>query len=154
MGSLQPKSYNSSYYDDQYLFSNNGLDIDNYERLHLDPIIGFYKCDELYSLFNKYVDDTAQKFVCTRPFYSSKGDLPAGTVLIVDSGYRWRSDCWREAATYSPRPDNVTNNFTVLTDLFMETFRTRTFNVSKTNSGYVYQNATDFMNHFRIYIEK
>ena len=154
MGYLQSKSNNPYYSNDQYLFSNHDLNIDDYERLHLDPIIGFYKCDELYSLFNKYVDDTAQKFVCTRPFYTSKGELPAGTVIIVDSGYRWRSDCWREKATYSPRPDNVTTNFTILDNSFMSTFRMRTFNVSKTNSGYVYQNATDFINHFRIYLEK
>ena len=154
MGYLQPKSNNPYYSNDQYLFSNHDLNIDDYERLHLDPIIGFYKCDELYSLFNKYVDDTAQRFVCTRPFYTSKGELPAGTVIIVDNGYRWRSDCWRENATYSPRPDNVTTNFTILDNSFMSSFRMRTFNVSKTNSGYVYQNATDFINHFRIYLEK
>lgn len=153
MGGLTPKGTNTYYYSDTYLFENRGLDIDNYERLHLDPITGFYKCDSYYYLMNSYVDATAQRFVCTRPFVTADGDLPEGTVLIVDSGYQWRSDCWGAKATYSPRPDNVSTNFTILNSSFMSSFRRRTFNVSRTD-GYtkVGQNSIEFMNHFRIYI--
>ena len=152
MEGLVPKSHNAHYEDDSYLFSNHSLDIDNYERLHLDPITGFYKCDELYYLFNKYKDDTAQRFVCTRPFYTRNGDLPAGTVIIVDNGYQWRSDCWTEKATCA-RPENVTENFTILDSSFMSPYRRRTFNISKTNGWEkVGQNSIIFMDHFRIYV--
>ena len=48
---------------------------------------------------NSYVDGTAQQFVCTRPFFTANEDLPANTVIIVDSGYRWRSDCWIQHGT-------------------------------------------------------
>ena len=123
-----------------------------FDRIHIDPIIGFFKCDEKYDLTNKYVDNTAQKFVCTRPFITQNGDLPENTVIIVDSGYQWRSDCWQSHGTYSSRPDNVTNNLTRLTSSIMSNFRVRTFNVSSTSSTLVGQNAIDFINHLRIYV--
>ena len=155
LGSIPIKDRNDSYYSDLSLFNNYGLDINNYHRLHLDPIMGFYKCDEIYSFFNKYADDewhTALKFVCTKPFFRVNNDLPEGTVLIIDSGYQYRSDCWKEKGTYSPRPNNVTTNFTILDSSFLGDFRVRTFNVSATSGTYVYQNAIAFMNHFRIYL--
>ena len=154
MGGLNPKTYNSYYNSDKTLFTSNSKNINNFERVHLDPITGFYKCDSYYYLMNSYVDDTAQRFVCTRPFVTAESDLPAGTVLIIDSGYQWRSDCWTEKAT-TTRPNNVSTNFTVLDSSFMSPYRRRTFNISKTD-GYtkVGQNSIDFMNHFRIYVPK
>ena len=154
MTGLTPKSNNPSYASDSSLFSANGLNIDNYTRVHLDPITGFYKCDSYYYLMNSYLDSTAQKFVCTRPFYKYNNDLPVNSVIIVDSSYQYRSDCWGEKATYSPRPNNVTTNFSVVNDSFINPFRRRTFNISNTNSSLVGQNSIDFMNHFRIYIPK
>ena len=148
---LKTLDQNDYYENDSDLFSNNGLDIDTYERVRLDPIIGFYKCDSYYSLMNSYIDTTAQRFVCTRPFASNNGDLSEGTVIIVDSGFQWRSDCWGDHGTHE-RPNNVSTNFTALTSEFMSGLRVRTFNVSKTdNSTLVNQNAIEFMNHMRIY---
>ena len=148
MAGLTPKSYNPYYSTDASNFTNHGYDIDNFHRLHLDPITGFYKCDELYSLYNKYIDDTAKKFVCTRPFNTKDNDLPAGSIIILDSGYQWRSDCWIEKGTYPDRPSNVTTNFYVVNSSFMSPFRRRTFNVSKTNGGYVGQNAINVFTHY------
>ena len=154
IGNIKPKDYNPKYLDDSELFTANSLDIDDYERIHLDPITGFYKCDSYYYLMNSYVDDTAKKFVCTRPLYNYKGDLGAGTVIIIDPGYQYRSDCWGAKETYSPRPENVNTNFVVLDSSFMNSLRRRTFNVSSTNSYYVGQNSIDFINHLRIYQPK
>ena len=151
MYGLTPKSYNESYNTDSNLFQNNGLNIDFYERVHLDPITGFYMCNEYYDLTNKYVDDTAKRFVCTRPFYKVNNDLKEGTVIIADSGYQWRSDCWGNYGSYSPRPNNVTSQFTLLDDSFWNNFRRRTFNISSTSSAYVNQNYVGLVNHVRIY---
>ena len=148
---LTPKSANLCYAIDRDIFLNNDFNIDYYERMHIDPITGFYKCDDssCYDLTNKYTDDTAKKFVCTRPFYSANNDLPEGTVLILDNGYQWRSDCWDAYGDYSPRPSSVTAQFSVLDSSFWNGFRRRTFNVS--NGSYVNQNYVDVLNHFRIY---
>ena len=151
MTGLKPKEYNPNYYSDSSLFSDKNYKIDSYKRVHLDPIMGFYKCDSYYYLMNSFQDDTAKKFVCTRPFYSSKNELPENTILIVDSGYQWRSDCWVEQGTHA-RPNNVTTAFTVLKSSFMDEFRNRTFNISSTSNNYVGQNHRVFMDHFRIYV--
>ena len=151
MAGLNPKEYNPTYYSDESLFINKNYKIDSYKRVHLDPIMGFYKCDSNYYLMNSFQDDTAKKFVCTRPFYSSKNELPENTILIVDSGYQWRSDCWADHGTHA-RPSNVTTAFTVLKSSFMNEFRNRTFNVSSTNNNFVGQNHRAFMDHFRIYV--
>ena len=152
IGELKVKSANDKATADRTLFTDNLLNFDSFERIHLDPITGFYKCDSYYELLNSYKDDTAKKFVCTRPFYSSKGDLPENTVIVVDSGYQWRSDCWGSYGSYSPRPSNVSQRLTKLDSSFWNGFRRRTFNVSSTSSSYVGQNYLDFMNHLRIYV--
>ena len=150
--SMTIKDANPYYSSDKTIFQNNYKNIDAYERLHLDPITGFYKCDSYYELTNSYVDDTAKKFVCSRPFYSARNDLPEKTVIICDSGYQWRSDCWGDHGSYSPRPGNNSAPFTCLTSSFWEGFRRRTFNVSSTSSSYVNQNYVSFMQHVRIYV--
>lgn len=154
---LKTKDQNSKASGDATLFTNNSLDISNYELLHLDPIYGFYYCISGADVTNNYIDDTAQRFVCTRPFFSARGDLPIGTVIIIDSGYNWRSDWWGQfgAATYRPEP--TTTQFTQLDASFWDAsnknIRIRTFNVSKTD-GYtkIGQNAIDFIEHLRIYV--
>lgn len=148
---LRTLDQNDYYEADKTLFTNNSSNIDWYERVHLDPIIGFYKCDSYYYLMNSHVDDTAKKFVCTRPFVTANGDLPENTVIIVDTGFQWRSDCWSDHGTHS-RPSNVTTNYTTLTSDFMSELRVRTFNVSETGGAYVGQNAIGFINHMRIYV--
>ena len=153
VGNIKTKGDNSQYVEiDTGLFESKGLNIEAFERVFLDPITGFMKCDSYYTLYNSYSDDTAKKFVCTRAFYSANGDLPANTVIIVDSGYQWRSDCWTAYGTYSNRPNNVTNTITVLDSSFMSGFRRRTFNVSSTNGYYVNQDHINFLNHMRIYV--
>ena len=152
IGELKVKGANDKYDADKVLFKSSSLNIDSFDRLHLDPITGFYKCDSYYELTNSYVDDTAKKFMCTRPFYSANGDLPENTVIIVDSGYQWRSDCWGDHGTYSPRPGNITSTLSVLNSSFWSGFRRRTFNVSSTSSSYVGQNYISFMEHLRIYV--
>ena len=151
---LKTKDDNNHYSDDSVLFNNNGKNINNYKRLHLDPIFGYYKCDSNYELKNSYyVDATAMKFVCTRPFYKVNGDLPAGTVIIVDSGWQWRSDCWTDHGTNSNRPNNETTPFKVLDAAFMNNYRVRTFNVSNTdNTTQCLDEAIEFMDHMRIYV--
>ena len=152
LGSNPAKGNNSYYTADKAVFTANSYNIDLYKRLHLDPITGFQKCDSYYYLKNSYVDSTAQRFVCTRAFYFDDGDLPVDSIIIVDSGYQWRSDCWGASGTHS-RPNNVSTQFTVVDNSFVSGLRRRTFNVSKTDgSTLVGQDFIEFMNHMRIYV--
>ena len=148
---LTPKETNDTYSADSALFTSNDVNINDYRRLQLDPITGFYKCDSYYYTMNSFVDSTAQCFVCTRPFFTANEDLPQNTVIIVDSNYQWRSDCWGANGTHS-RPNNVTTNFTILDSSFMSEYRTRTFNISKINLPSIVDQYLETMSHFRIYV--
>ena len=150
--SIVLKNTNTYASADRAVFTTEYVDFDAYDRYYIDPIIGFYKCDSYYNLQNSYVDNTAQKFVCTRPFFTDNGDLPENTVIICDTGYQWRSDCWADHGTTSSRPGNISTKFTRLDSNFMSQWRIRTFNFSKTNGGLVGQNHLDFANSVRIYI--
>lgn len=151
--SITAKSENSYYLTDKNTFQSNLLNIDSFQRVQLDPIAGFYNCSSNYYLMNSYTGDTPKKFVCSRPFFTANGDLPANTVIVVDSGYQWRSDAWKEQGTNSNRPGNVTTNLKKLDSSFMSPFRTRTINVSKTDgTTLVGQNYRSFMDHVRIYV--
>ena len=149
---LEKKTDNPYAESDRDLFTSNYLKFDSFERIHLDPITGFYKCDSYSYQKNSFVDDTAKKFVCTRPFFSRYNELPGNTVIVCDSGYQWRSDCWNQYGYTSSRPSNVSNPLTKCNAEFFSSYRVRTFNVSATNSSYVGQNHISFMNHMRIYV--
>ena len=151
VGNIRTKDVNDYYNLDKTTFTANSLKIDSFKKLHLDPITGFYKCDSYYYLLNSYVDSTAQRFVCTRPFHTADGELPENTVIIVDSGYQWRSDCWKDHGTCT-RPNNVSANLTRLASSFMSEYRTRTFNVSAVSTQNVGQNFIPMLNHMRIYV--
>lgn len=146
------KGYNSYSTNDRTLFTNEGLNFDNYKRVQIDPIIGYYNCYYYSTLDNGYTDDPGKMYICTRPFFTDRNDLPANTVVIADSGYKWRSDAWHDHGTTSQRPDPVSSSFTILDASFMSNYRVRTFNISKSNGDLVNQNAIEFANHVRIYI--
>ena len=146
------KGYNSYSTNDRTLFTNEGLNFDNYKRVQIDPIIGYYNCYYYSTLDNGYTDDPGKMYICTRPFFTDRNDLPENTVVIADSGYKWRSDAWRDHGTTSQRPDPVSSSFTILDASFMSNYRVRTFNISKSNGDLVSQNAIEFANHVRIYI--
>ena len=149
---IVPKGTNEYAASDRAIFAGEYLNFDSFDRVHIDPIIGFYKCDSYYNLQNSYVDSTAQKFICTRPFFTSEGDLPENTIIICDSGYQWRSDCWNDHGLTSSRPNNVSSRLTRLDSNFMNQWRIRTFNFSRTDGDIVGQNELLFANHVRIYV--
>lgn len=148
---VKVKGINDKYLQDKSLLADSNYNIDSYQRIELNPIYGFYKCDSYSDLTNSYVDSTAKRFVCSIPFYSKNNDLPKNTLIVIDSGYQWRSDCWKEYGT-NTRPGNVSSQITKLGNSFWEGLSRRTFNVSKTITESVNQNAINYMNALRIYV--
>ena len=146
------KGSNSYASSDRAVFVSERLNFDVYERVNIDPIIGYYNSQSYPTLQNGYIDNAGKLYVCTRPFFKDNNDLPENTVIITDSGYKWRSDAWYDHGRTENRPEPVTNSFYKLDSNFMDEYRIRTFNISKTNGDYVNQNAIEFANHVRIYI--
>ena len=137
---------------DSAVFIDQRLNFDAYERVNIDPIYGYLNSQYYATLENGYAEEYGPIYVCTRPFFKDNGDLPKNTVIITDTGYKWRSDAWHDHGKTDPRPNPVTSSFYKLDASFMDDYRLRTFNISKTNGDQVGQNAIEFANHVRIYV--
>lgn len=135
---------------DAELFATNGLNISGYTELSLNMTTNrFYNSTKSHGL-EPASDKNSPNFSATQIF--SIEDLPVGTVIIVDSGYQYRPDGWKDASTLnssSMRPGNISKNFTVIDDTWWGDFTLRGFNLGKT-SGTAMTEADNV--HLRIYV--
>ena len=139
--------------NDKTLFESQSLDINNYELYDYDYYNGFYNSsvrDDLYIEYNN--QSLSNKFICTEGF--NKETLPVGSVLIVDSGYKYRPDAWVGKTTTSPRPENVTTNFVVVDEAWWGDYTLKGFIISKTDNSVINNIPYEVVSHFRIYIPK
>ncbi len=139
--------------NDKTLFESQSLDINNYELYDYDYYNGFYNSslyDDLYIEYNN--QSLSKKFICTEGF--NKETLPVGSVLIVDSGYKYRPDAWVGKTTTSPRPTNVTTNFVLVDEAWWSDYTLKGFIISKTDNSVINNIPYEVASHFRIYIPK
>ena len=139
--------------NDKTLFESQSLDINNYELYNYDYYNGFYNSslyDDLYIEYNN--QSLSKKFICTEGF--NKETLPVGSVLIVDSGYKYRPDAWVGKTTTSPRPANVTTNFVLVDETWWGDYTLKGFIISKTDNSVINNIPHEVASHFRIYIPK
>ena len=142
--------------NDAALFTASGLDISSYTPVELGMSTGtFYNSTKSFGLRTSADGESASllsKFSGSSVF--TKTQLPEGTVIIVDSGYRYRPDGWKDGSTLtgsSARPANVSQNFTVIDNDWWGDLTLRGFNLSKTDDSAM----TDGDNtHLRIYVPK
>ena len=131
-------------------FALAGLDINDYELLDWEP-------NPLYC-WNASKSTKAGKSASMPQFTASKkftkAELPTGTVIVVDEGYKYRPDGWQEIdkVLSGTRPSATTAPFTVVDEEWWGDFNYRGFNISKA-SGSDPATAED-ATHFRIYIAK
>lgn len=139
--------------NDKTLFESQSLDINKYELYDYDYYNGFYNSslyDDLYIEYNN--QSLSKKFICTEGF--NKETLPIGSVLIVDSGYKYRPDAWVGKTTTSPRPTNVTTNFVLVDEAWWSDYTLKGFIISKTDNSVINNIPHEVASHFRIYIPK
>lgn len=143
----------TSTIDDSALFTQNSLDLANYELYDYDYYNGFYNSNIYTNLYIEYNNESlSNKFICTEGF--NKETLPVGSVLIVDSGYRYRPDAWVGTTITSSRPDNVTTNFVIVDESWWGDYTLKGFNISKTDNSLINNIPYEAVSHFRIYIPK
>lgn len=139
--------------DDGDLFVKNGLNIDGYELLDLDFLVGdFYNSTLGHALCGASAKNG--------PYYSAsriltREVLPVGTVIILDGGYQYRPEGWIDSDTKntsSSRPDSVSSTFTVITEEWWQNFTLRAFNLSH-SGGNVKMTAED-SSALRIYVPR
>ncbi len=112
----------------------NGKDIKNYTEIDIGEIFGaFYNATEASnpSGLNTGTSFT-QQFTTTKIF--TREDLPVGSIIIIEDGYKYRPEAWTKFDTVLPvaRPELTSNTFTLVTETWWDIFEYRAFNVSKT----------------------
>ena len=151
---LYDEETNNPYIDsDALLFSDNGLDINDYQLYEYTYSNGYYYSSvDATSLTFRYNASNSSKFICTEGF--TVDSLPAGSVLIVDEGYQYRPDGWFGEELNTTRPGNISDNFTVIDEAWWGNYMVRGFNISKINGEAINQIPYEAVSHFRIYILK
>ncbi|MBR5308598.1 MAG: DUF4886 domain-containing protein [Clostridia bacterium] len=95
--------------------------------------------------------DLAKCFVASQRF--TKEDLPVGTVITIDSGYKYRPDGWIDLETkntHETKPGNVTTASVTVTEEWWGDFNYRGFNISTTAQGDISENYLEVASHFNI----
>ena len=135
---------------DKSLFKTNGVDISNYRMLSLNITPNrFYNSTKSFGL-EPANDPNSPNFSATQIF--SKAEIPVGSIIIVDSGYRYRPEGWKDSTTKntsSTRPGNVSDTFVTVNEAWWGNFNLRGFNLSKTNGTAMTANDSS---HIRIYV--
>ena len=133
---------------DADLFKINGLDMSNFVELPLNMTTNrFYHSQNYAGLAPK--DNNSVNYSASAIF--TKEELPVGSVIIVDSGYKYRPEGWLVEGEISPvgRPSEVNTNFVVVTEQWWGDYTVRAFNLSKS----VKAPLTEEDNvHLRIYV--
>ena len=96
--------------------------------------------------------ELAKQFVATQMF--TRETLPIGSVIEIDSGYKYRPDGWITLDTKnsaSTRPQNVTATSVTVTEEWWGSFTYRGFNISKIAQSDISDSYPDVASHFRIY---
>ena len=137
---------------DEQLFNENGLDINDYELLDFTVTVGAYY-DSRTGM--DLISDDEEK----SPYYSatsliSADDLPKGSVIILNSGYRIDIQSWISAstptstATISP----ISTRFTQINNMWWGIFQLRGFNLSRLSTNTPMTDADSTA--IRIYVPK
>ena len=90
------------------------------------------------------------QFTASKKF--TKEELPIGTVIVVDEGYKYRPDAWQkiDEPLSGTRPSATTAPFTVVDEEWWADYNYRAFNISKATGS---DPATEEdIKHFNIYV--
>lgn len=127
-------------------------DTTKYTKLELDFTVQAY-----YYSSSKDFGSNLAKSQSNSPQYAAtqiftKEQLPVGTVIVVDSGYKYRPEGWTaldKVNASSARPDNVSTEIVVVDDAWWGSFNYRAFNISKVPAAAMSESDTV---HFSIYV--
>ncbi len=139
-GSVSPLEYDTMTAADNDYLTGLGLDPTGYKKLVLDwTVNGFYNsADGNWTSNVNTSAGNSSEYNCTRIF--SKEQLPNGTVVRVDSGYRYRPEGWISLTAvndYAVRPGEVDTATVTVDASWWGSWEYRAFNLSKTDDSAV-----------------
>lgn len=121
-----------------------------YYEADIEWSLGFYSSEGTSYQINTTASNSNQ-FIATQIF--TRETLPVGSIIEVDSGYKYRPEGWTELGTAtSPRPDTVSDARIEVTEEWWGDFNYRAFNVCTSSYSDISQIQNDVASHFRILI--
>lgn len=137
-----------------------GLNPDDYIMIELDIVpYAYYNSTGGMLLTSKAGGSTASNisnFAASRLL--SKKEIPTGSVIVLESGWKYRPEGWRYAGAKNSdkiRPENTSEEVVRVTDEWWGRFVFRAFNLSKTDgTALTADEAKIAANALRIYVPK
>lgn len=137
-----------------------GLNPDDYIMIELDIVpYAYYNSTGGMLLTSKAGGSTASNisnFAASRLL--SKKEIPTGSVIVLESGWKYRPEGWRYAGAKNSdkiRPENTSEEVVRVTDEWWGRFVFRAFNLSKTDgTALTAEEAKIAANALRIYVPK
>ena len=129
-------------------FRNAGLDINDYEAIDWEPKLLY--CWNASNSVKASKNSSMPQFTASKKF--TKEELPIGTVIVVDEGYKYRPDAWHkiDEPLSGTRPSATTVPFTVVDEEWWAEYNYSAFNISKVTGS---DPATEEdITHFNIYV--
>ncbi len=141
--------------DDAAAFASIGLDISNYTAIDwVLQVEAYYNSNYGTGIFNAQTSTQTNvpNFIASP--LMTREDLPVGSVIIVDEGYKYRPEGWtseNSKNTSSTRPGNISTPIVQVTEEWWGKWTIRAFNLSAaTARKMVLEDAV----HLRIYVPK
>ena len=131
-------------------FMEAGLNMDDYDLIDWEPKL-FYHWNST-SKTKVGTSESLPNYIASKKF--TKEELPTGSVIVVDRGYKYRPEGWQtaDAVNSNTRPTNCTTLFTIVDEAWWDNYTLRAFNVSKESGS---EPATEEdTTHFKIYVPK
>jgi len=131
-------------------------DLENYDLIDWEPLGStYYICTygtTRYNADNAPYNNT-QYFISSKIF--SKSELPNGTLIVADTGYKYRPEGWESLdKAASKRASETSEAVTVVDDAWWGTYNYRAFNISTSNNSNIANKTAEVIPHFRIYVPK
>ena len=110
--------------------------------------LGFYDSTSSTTI-NTDGSDLSKKFAATQVF--TKEQLPVGTVITIDSGYKYRINQWVDMNTKAPsRPENVYTASVTIDEAWWGDYNFVAFNISTSSQVDISENYIEVASHFNI----
>ena len=134
--------------DEETVFGEMG-----YVKLDFELTQGFYNSTDPVKFANIITTDAnlSHKFFATKRF--TKEELPVGSVIMVNSGWQYRPECWKADEKQATRPGNTTV-VTAVGEGWWEGYLYRAFNIAKLGTPSIEGQSEEAKTAFRIYIPK
>ena len=128
------------------------VDLSLYDEMSFDYTVGAYYNSTDASKYSSLISTASNSpyYIATEIF--TKETLPVGAVIILDEGWQYRPEAWRELTKQASRPALTAENTVIVTEEWWGDYTHRAFNLSSTASKTTLTDADAC--HLRIYLPK